>query len=146
MDPLPLSMYNLICDIAYPWQIGFQDGSTPTFEGIVELHNTIIFFLIIIGTLVFWILSSIILHFNEHKTGIVAKYSNHGTLIELIWTITPALVLVCIAFPSFQLLYLIDEVISPSITIKAAGRQWYWSYEYSDFLIKMEVQLNMILI
>jgi len=79
-------------------------------------------------------LSSVMIHFSETKVGIVAKYSNHGTLIELIWTITPALVLVCIAFPSFQLLYLMDEVISPSMTIKASGRQWYWSYEYSDFV------------
>lgn len=98
------------------------------------MHNTIIFFLILISILVFWILSSVIINFNYIKNQIVAKYSNHGTLIELIWTITPALVLVCIAFPSFQLLYLIDEVISPSITIKAAGRQWYWTYEFSDFV------------
>ena len=56
------------------------------------------------------------------------------TLIELIWTITPALVLIAIAFPSFRLLYLLDEVISPTITIKVVGHQWYWSYEYSDYV------------
>ena len=56
------------------------------------------------------------------------------TLIELIWTITPAFVLIAIAFPSFRLMYLLDEVISPSITIKCVGHQWYWSYEYSDYL------------
>jgi cytochrome c oxidase subunit 2 len=56
------------------------------------------------------------------------------TLIELIWTITPALVLIAIAFPSFKLLYMLDEVISPTMTIKVAGHQWYWSYEYSDFI------------
>lgn len=56
------------------------------------------------------------------------------TLIELIWTITPALVLIAIAFPSFRLLYLLDEVISPTITIKVVGHQWYWSYEYSDYI------------
>jgi len=65
---------------------------------------------------------------------LVYKYANHGTLIELIWTITPAIVLIMIAFPSFKLLYLMDEVISPSMTIKAVGHQWYWSYEYSDFI------------
>lgn len=56
------------------------------------------------------------------------------TLIELIWTITPAFVLIAIAFPSFKLLYLMDEVIDPAMTIKALGHQWYWSYEYSDFV------------
>jgi cytochrome c oxidase subunit 2 len=57
-----------------------------------------------------------------------------ATLIELIWTITPALILIAIAFPSFRLLYLLDEVISPTITIKVVGHQWYWSYEYSDYV------------
>ena len=56
------------------------------------------------------------------------------TLIELIWTITPALILIAIAFPSFRLLYLLDEVISPTVTIKVVGHQWYWSYEYSDYI------------
>jgi cytochrome c oxidase subunit 2 len=56
------------------------------------------------------------------------------TLLELVWTITPALVLIAIAFPSFRLLYLLDEVISPTITIKVTGHQWFWSFEYSDYV------------
>ena len=121
-------------DAAYPWQIGFQDGSTPSFEGIVELHDSIFFYLIVISFLVFWMMGSVLLHFNSNRAQIVHKYHNHGTLIELVWTITPALLLIAIAFPSFKLLYLMDEVISPSMTIKVAGHQWYWSYEYSDFI------------
>ena len=54
--------------------------------------------------------------------------------MELVWTLTPALILIAIAFPSFRLLYLLDEVISPTITIKVVGHQWYWSYELSDYL------------
>lgn len=99
----------LHCDSAYPWQIGFQDGSTPNFEGIVELHDTIFFYLVVISFLVFWMLSVIIVKFSSTKVGIVHKYHNHGTLIELIWTITPALILIAIAFPSFKLLYLMDS-------------------------------------
>ena len=72
--------------------------------------------------------------FNTKNSPIVHKYLNHGTLIELIWTITPAFILIAIAFPSFRLLYLLDEVISPTVTIKVVGHQWYWSYEYSDYI------------
>nr|QRH18087.1 cytochrome c oxidase subunit 2 [Sporobolomyces sp.] len=122
------------CDAPYPWQIGFQDRATPTFEGIVELHDTIFFYLVVISFLVFWMLSVIMVKFSTSKVGIVHKYHNHGTLIELVWTITPALILIAIAIPSFKLLYLMDEVNSPTMTVKVAGHQWYWSYEYSDFV------------
>ena len=121
-------------DAPEPWQLGFQDGAAPGFTGIVELHNEIFFFLTVICVGVFFMLFSILFTFNAHKAKIVHKYLNHGTLIELIWTISPALILIAIAFPSFRLLYLLDEVISPTITIKVTGHQWYWSYEYSDYL------------
>src|SRR5579871_5660273 len=122
----------MFADAAEPWQLGFQDGASPSFEGITELHDQIIFYLVIILLGVSWILFSIILNFNSNNNKIVYKYHNHGTLIELIWTITPALVLIAIAFPSFKLLYLLDEVIDPVITVKAIGNQWFWTYEYSD--------------
>lgn len=121
-------------DAPEPWQIGFQDGASPGFEGITELHDSIFFFLVVISVGVFWALGSVMINFNSTSSPIVYKYANHGTLIELIWTITPALVLIAIAFPSFKLLYMLDEVISPTMTIKVAGHQWYWSYEYSDFV------------
>lgn len=121
-------------DAPHPWQIGFQDSAAPGFTGIVELHNTIFFYLVVISVGVFWVLTSIIYYYNSSKSAIVHKYLNHGTLIELIWTITPAFILIAIAFPSFRLLYLLDEVISPTITIKVVGHQWYWSYEYSDYV------------
>ena len=121
-------------DAPEPWQIGFQDRAAPGFTGIVELHNTIFFYLVVISVGVFWVLGSIIYYYNSSKSPIVHKYLNHGTLIELIWTVTPALILIAIAFPSFRLLYLLDEVISPTITIKVVGHQWYWSYEYSDYI------------
>jgi cytochrome c oxidase subunit 2 len=121
-------------DAPEPWQIGFQDGASPSQEGITELHDTISFYLVVILFGVMWMLSSVIVNFKSTKAPIVHKYANHGTLIELIWTITPAFILIAIAFPSFKLLYIMDEVISPSITVKVVGHQWYWSYEYSDFI------------
>lgn len=130
-----LSLFNIIYnDLAQPWQLGFQDSASPSFAGIVELHDIIFFYLVVILVGVFWILGSILYTYNNNKSKIIHKYLNHGTLIELIWTITPALILIAIAFPSFRLLYLLDEVTSPTITIKVTGHQWYWSYEYSDYV------------
>ena len=125
------TVYN---DAPHPWQIGFQDSAAPGFTGIIELHNTIFFYLVVISVGVFWVLFSLMYYYSSSNNAIVHKYLNHGTLIELIWTVTPALILIAIAFPSFRLLYLLDEVISPTITIKVVGHQWYWSYEYSDYV------------
>src|SRR6266567_4550271 len=121
-------------DAAQPWQLGFQDSAAPGFTGIVTLHNTIGFYLIVISFAVSWVIMSIIYYYSSSKNPIAYKYLTHGTVLELIWTITPALILIAIAFPSFRLLYLMDEVISPTLTIKVVGHQWYWSYEYSDFI------------
>jgi len=71
-------------DAPEPWQLGFQDGASASFEGIIELHNQIMFYLVIILIGVSWMLSSILLNFNTNANKIVHKYSNHGTLIELI--------------------------------------------------------------
>lgn len=128
------NLNHILNDAPQPWQIGFQDSAAPGFSGIVELHNTLFFYLIVVVVGVFWVLASIMYYYNTNKSAITHKYLNHGTLIELIWTITPAFILIAIAFPSFRLLYLLDEVISPTITIKVAGHQWYWSYEYSDYI------------
>lgn len=129
-----MSIFNIIFnDAPQPWQLGFQDSAAPGFTGVVELHNTIFFYLVVICVGVFWVLGSLIYNYNYTKSPIIHKYLNHGTLIELVWTVTPALILIAIAFPSFRLLYLLDEVISPTITIKVVGHQWYWSYEYSDY-------------
>ena len=128
----PLKTIHL--DAAEPWQLGFQDSATPVMEGINSLHDSILFYLIVIVVGVLWALISIIYNFASTRTNFTLKYLRHGTLIEIVWTITPALILISIALPSFKLLYLMDEVIDPAITIKAIGHQWYWSYEYSDYI------------
>ena len=121
-------------DVPEPYQLGFQDGGSPGFSGIVALHDSIFFYLVLIAVGVFWIIGSVINNYTYNKSPITYKYLNHGTLIELVWTISPALILIAIAFPSFKLLYMLDEVISPALTIKVAGNQWFWTYEYSDFV------------
>ena len=103
--PLIGTVYN---DAPEPWQISFQDGASPTFEGITELHSSIFFYLVIIFVGVGWMIGSVVVNYSANASPIVYKYANHGTLIELVWTITPALILIAIAFPSFKLLYLMD--------------------------------------
>lgn len=123
-----------ICDAPRAWGLYFQDSASPQMEALVELHDNIMYYLVAILFAVGWIQGAIIKNFDSSKSPISNKYLNHGTLIELIWTITPALILVLIAFPSFKLLYLMDEVTDPSLSVLAEGHQWYWSYEYPDFL------------
>lgn len=120
-------------DIAEKWQLSFQDPASPVMMELISFHNYVMVYITFILALVLWMLISIIFRFSKTKTIISHKFLIHGTLIETIWTITPALILVAIAFPSFKLLYLMDEVIDPSITIKVIAHQWYWSYEYSDY-------------
>lgn len=132
MTTLLFKNFNL--DAPTAWGIYFQDSASPQMEGLVELHDNIMYYLVLVLFSVGWVLFSVIRYFIENKSPIAHKYLNHGTLIELIWTITPAIILILIAFPSFKLLYLMDEVNDPSMTITAEGHQWYWSYQYPDFL------------
>nr|YP_010394107.1 cytochrome c oxidase subunit 2 [Phytophthora litchii]DAZ88115.1 TPA_asm: cytochrome c oxidase subunit 2 [Phytophthora litchii] len=120
-------------DMAEPWQLGFQDPATPVMEGIINFHHDLMFFLIMITVFVCWMLFRVITLFNEKKNKIPSTVV-HGATIEIIWTSIPALILLTVAIPSFALLYSMDEVIDPIITLKVIGSQWYWSYEYSDNL------------
>jgi len=116
------------CDIAEPWQINFQDPATPIAEGMLYFHNYIMFFLISISVFVLWMLYSVFLT-NSNTS---SKFS-HSSVLEIVWTVIPAVILVFIAVPSFTLLYSLDELSDPLVTLKIIGHQWYWSYEYSDY-------------
>lgn len=119
------------CDVAEKWQMGTQDPATPIMEGMIYFHNYLNFYIIFIGVAVCWLLALIVLNFNETVNKTPMKF-NHHSLLEIIWTIIPALVLVLIAIPSFSLLYSLDDLVDPSLTVKIVGHQWYWSYEFSD--------------
>lgn len=131
-----------IYDAPRAWGVYFQDSASPQMEALVELHDNIMFYLVIVLFGVGWILVSIIINYVNSKSAISNKYLNHGTLIELIWTITPALILILIAFPSFKLLYLMDKVTDPSLTVFVERHQWYWSYQYPDFLNEEDEELE----
>nr|YP_008816160.1 cytochrome c oxidase subunit 2 [Roya obtusa]YP_009755748.1 cytochrome c oxidase subunit 2 [Roya anglica]AGZ90369.1 cytochrome c oxidase subunit 2 [Roya obtusa]QIQ22987.1 cytochrome c oxidase subunit 2 [Roya anglica] len=135
------SLFQVVyCDAAEPWQLGFQDAATPMMQGIIDLHHDIMFFITIIITFVLWMLVRVLWHFHYKKNPIPQRFV-HGTTIEIIWTIIPSIILMFIAIPSFALLYSMDEVVDPAITIKAIGHQWYWSYEYSDYSTSDEESL-----
>jgi cytochrome c oxidase subunit 2 len=116
------------------WQIYFQDPATPVMEGIINLHHDLMFFITFIFFFVLVVLGRTLFLYSGHPACNVGSRSVvHGTFIEIIWTLLPSVILLVVALPSFALLYSIDEVLEPSITIKCVGHQWYWSYEYSDF-------------
>jgi len=122
----------VMCEAAEPWQLGFQDPATPIMEGIVNLHHDVMFIIVLIGVFVGYLMVRAVQLFSSdvHPT---ADRVVHGTVLEIVWTVTPALILLVIAVPSFALLYSVDEIIEPAITLKAVGHQWYWSYEYTDY-------------
>lgn len=134
---------------------GFQEPVTPIMEGIVDLHNQIMFYLIVILTFVLYMFTIILLDFykpfahpknvadlNFRSVILSGRNLTHGTTLEIVWTVTPSIILLLIAVPSFALLYSMDEVIDPSLTFKAIGHQWYWSYQYSDYIVTDDINVN----
>jgi cytochrome c oxidase subunit 2 len=108
-------------------QIGFQNRASPLIEQLIFFHDHALLILILITTLVGYFILSLV------TNKFVNRYLLDGQIIEIIWTVLPAVILIILALPSLRLLYLIDETTEPRITLKTVGHQWYWSYEYSDF-------------
>lgn len=127
---LKFSIYSY-CDAPQFWQIGIQDPATPIAEGMLFFHNYLMYYIIAIGLFVYWMLFAAL----DTNSKTSSKFA-HSNLLEIMWTIIPAIILVFVAIPSFSLLYSLDELSEPLITVKIVGHQWYWSYEYSDYLKK----------
>ncbi len=108
-------------------QIGFQNSASPLIEQLIFFHDHALLILILITTLVGYFIISLV------TNKFVNRYLLDGQIIEIIWTVLPAVILIILALPSLRLLYLIDETTEPRLTLKTVGHQWYWSYEYSDF-------------
>nr|YP_010707974.1 cytochrome c oxidase subunit II [Neptis sappho]WCR30182.1 cytochrome c oxidase subunit 2 [Neptis sappho] len=107
--------------------LNYQNSASPLMEQIIFFHDHTLIILIMITILVSHLMIN--LFFNKY----INRFLLEGQMIELIWTILPAITLIFIALPSLRLLYLMDELNNPLITLKSIGHQWYWSYEYSDF-------------
>lgn len=122
-------MIKVFNDVGENWKLGLQEEGSPIAVGIVDFHNHLMYYLIIIFSLVTYFMIARI-----YKVRSISriKYINHSTVLELIWTIIPAIILIIIAIPSFKLLWSLDEIVKPLVTLKIKGNQWFWNYEISD--------------
>jgi len=119
-------------DVATLYQLGFQDPATTTMEGIFLFNLHLLFVIISIVLFVAWLFFIILRNFTELDNSDVANFT-HSNSLEIVWTTIPAFILLSLASPSFSLLYSLDEISNPELTLKILGHQWYWSYEISDF-------------
>ena len=131
---------NIFLDVPKDYQFGFQDSATSVMEGLIDLHHSIMFFLILIIIFVFWLIFMIFVDFsdldrnryyNNIRNSVVMKNQTHGVMIEVIWTIIPTVIVIFIAVPSFALLYSMEDVLGYFDTVKVTGHQWYWTYEFT---------------
>lgn len=126
-------------------QLFMQDPASPMMEGMIYFHNLLMFCMVFVGVFVFYMLFYCIYNFSVDRHPTPAQFS-HNSPLEIVWTILPAIILLFIAIPSFTLLYSLDELIDPQMTLKIIGHQWYWSYEISDFetrdFIVSEIQFD----
>ena len=114
-----------------PWQMGFQPAATPIMRELTELHDLLLVIITLITLLVLGLLIYVVWRFGEKRNPTPSRTS-HNTLVEILWTVVPVLILVVIAVPSFALLYNSDVIPKADMTIKATGHQWYWEYQYPD--------------
>nr|URH16634.1 cytochrome c oxidase subunit II [Amitermes californicus] len=114
-----------------------QDSASPVMEQLIFFHDHALMIMLMITMVVIY---TMIMIMQNKQT---SRFTLEGQMLETIWTIAPAIILVFIAIPSLRLLYLMDEIHNPAMTLKAVGHQWYWSYEYSDFT-KLEFDSYMV--
>jgi cytochrome c oxidase subunit 2 len=114
-----------------PWEWTLQEAATPVMEKITSFHTLLVWIITIITLFVLVLLVMVVVKFNAKANPVPSK-TTHNTLIEVAWTLIPVLILVAIAVPSFRLLFQQLDIPKADLTIKATGKQWYWSYAYPD--------------
>nr|UYS78238.1 cytochrome c oxidase subunit II [Episymploce cheni]UYS78239.1 cytochrome c oxidase subunit II [Episymploce cheni] len=117
--------------------MNLQDSASPIMEQLIYFHDHALMIILMILAVVSYMMILLI------NNKFINRLLLEGQMIEVAWTIAPAIILIFIALPSLRLLYLMDEINNPAVTLKTIGHQWYWSYEYSDFL-KVEFDSYMI--
>jgi cytochrome c oxidase subunit 2 len=119
------------------WQLGFQQSATPVMDNIVWFHDFLLWLITAITLFVLALLVIVFVRFNARANPIPSK-TTHNTVIEVIWTLVPVIILVTIAVPSFKLLFLQQTIPQADLTVKATGKQWYWTYAYPDDKIEFD--------
>ena len=114
-----------------PWEYKLQEAATPVMENITWFHNFLLWLIIGITLFVLVLLVLVVVKFNAKANPVPSK-TTHNTMIEVAWTLIPVLILVAVAVPSFRLLFLQLDIPKADLTVKATGKQWYWSYSYPD--------------
>jgi cytochrome c oxidase subunit 2 len=121
-----IRVYN---DAPSNWQLGFQEEATPVQAGIIDFHNKAMYYLIFIFVIVTYFI--IVRVYSDRSINWLRGFT-HSSIIEFIWTIIPGIILVVIGIPSLKLLYALDDIAHPLVTLKATGAQWYWTYGIHD--------------
>jgi cytochrome c oxidase subunit II len=114
-----------------PWQLGLQQSATPVMDDIVWFHDILLWVIAAISAFVLALLVIIMVRFNTRANPTPSR-TTHNTVLEVLWTVIPVMILVFIALPSFRLLFFQLNTPPADLTIKATGKQWYWSYAYPD--------------
>lgn len=114
-----------------PWQLGLQTPASPVAERLVEFHDFLMIIITLISLVVLALLIWCAIRYNAKANPVPSKNS-HNTLLEIVWTAIPVIILVVIAVPSYRLLYYMDRIEDPELTVKVVGNQWYWTYEFPD--------------
>jgi cytochrome c oxidase subunit II len=113
------------------WQLGMQQAATPVMDNIIWFHDYLLYFIGAITVFVLALLVIVMVRFNSRANPVPSR-TTHNTLIEVLWTFIPIVILMFIAVPSFKLLFFQLNIPPADITVKATGKQWYWSYSYPD--------------
>jgi len=115
----------------HPWQLGLQAAATPVMDDIIWFHDFLLYLITAITLFVLALLVIVMVKFNARSNPVPSR-TTHNTFIEVIWTVVPVLILVAVAVPSFRLLFYELKVPTADVTVKATGKQWFWSYQYPD--------------
>jgi cytochrome c oxidase subunit 2 len=114
-----------------PWQVGLQQAASPVMDNIIWFHDFLLYIITGIAGFVLVLLVIVMVRFNARANPVPSR-TTHNTLIEIAWTLIPIVILMFIAVPSFKLLFYQLNIPAADLTVKATGKQWYWSYSYPD--------------
>jgi cytochrome c oxidase subunit 2 len=114
-----------------PWEMDLQDSASPVMEEVASFHYFLLWVIAAISIFVLALLLIIVVRYNARANPVPSR-TTHNTPIEILWTIIPVIILATIAVPSFRILFVELDVPTPDLTVKATGKQWFWSYNYPD--------------